>query len=452
MVGDHARYLDLSRKALEIYRIRAEIDPASIKARSDLARGYWHIANGSAVLGDLVAAIDHYGKAAKIYTDLSVADPSNPQHRRNAALTYKYLATLVQKNGDIQRALELDRQAIALDKLRVASDPDDTQAKLDLSFSYGEDGSNRIMAGDTSGALVSYQQALDLRLSVASADPKNALAQDAVARAYESIGTVLMLNGKPTDALKYFQKDFQRIQSLAAADPKNALMQARAVMLRARMGNAMVETGRVEEGRRVLEQALVEAVALVKSSDDTKNRSYQAHANQAQIEMWTGEALERTGNSSGALQHYSRARQLYSDIGVNALAASIHLGRAYLKTRNLTKAGEEYHKALSIADSMISSKPANVEVLYALADTYAGLGDLSAMLARKAASAKERFTQWSEARHWYEKSLNAWQRIPNPGRISNTGFEASDPRQIARRLAQCSAELLRLPRQDSDLP
>ena len=146
---------------------------------------------------------------------------------------------------------------------------------------------------------------------------------------------------------------------------------------------------------------------------------------------------------------------MYSDIGVNALAASIHLGHAYLKTRNLTKAGEQYHKALSIADSMISSNPANaanVEVLYALADTYAGLGDLSAMLARKAPSAKERSRQWSEARHWYEKSLNAWQRIPNPARISPSGFEASDPRQIARRLAQCSAELLRLPRQDSDLP
>ena len=77
---------------------------------------------------------------------------------------------------------------------------------------------------------------------------------------------------------------------------------------------------------------------------------------------------------------------------------------------------------------------------------------LKVMLARKTASTKERSTQWSEAQHWYEKSLNTWQRIPNPGRISPTGFEASDPRQIARHLAQCSAELLRLPSQNSDLP
>ena len=83
-----------------------------------------------------------------------------------------------------------------------------------------------------------------------------------------------------------------------------------------------------------------------------------------------------------------------------------------------------------------------MEALYALADTCAGLGDVSAVLAGKTKKAREQTKRWSKARDWYLKSVSTWHKIPNPAHISPNFFDVSDPQEIAHR-AQLAARKAR---------
>ncbi|PYU37242.1 MAG: hypothetical protein DMG54_34350 [Acidobacteria bacterium] len=48
---------------------------------------------------------------------------------------------------------------------------------------------------------------------------------------------------------------------------------------------------------------------------------------------------------------------------------------------------------------------------------------------------------WTEAREWYQQSVEAWQHITNPGVITSAGFEVGDPTEVSKQLAVCKAAL-----------
>jgi hypothetical protein len=75
--------------------------------------------------------------------------------------------------------------------------------------------------------------------------------------------------------------------------------------------------------------------------------------------------------------------------------------------------------------------------MYAAADAYAGLGDLSPFGARQASDAKERTRIWRNACAWYETSLSTLRNIPNASRVSPAGLKTRDSHDIARRFANC---------------
>ena len=128
---------------------------------------------------------------------------------------------------------------------------------------------------------------------------------------------------------------------------------------------------------------------------------------------------------------------------MNEACTRNHLGRTHVKAGNLDQASEEYRKALTIAKWLVTSNSDNMEALYALADSYTGLGDVSAVLARRARVAKNQSKRWRESGDWYQKSLSTWQKIPNPAHISPNFFNVTEPREIARR-AKLAADQSRM--------
>ena len=83
--------------------------------------------------------------------------------------------------------------------------------------------------------------------------------------------------------------------------------------------------------------------------------------------------------------------------------------------------------AICTASALVAASPRNTEALYALADVYAGLGDLASSRAAT-----------PDARAWYEKSLSTWRQVPNPAHVSPKGFDVTRPQDIERRLARLS--------------
>jgi len=51
---------------------------------------------------------------------------------------------------------------------------------------------------------------------------------------------------------------------------------------------------------------------------------------------------------------------------------------------------------------------------------------------------------WQSARDRFRQSLAIWKTVPNPARISTSGFEVTMPAEVQARLARCEREIAAL--------
>ena len=77
---------------------------------------------------------------------------------------------------------------------------------------------------------------------------------------------------------------------------------------------------------------------------------------------------------------------------------------------------------------MISIQPPDPDALYAAADAYSELGTLS----MKRAQQQRRKSDWSDARSWYQQTLNTWHRIDHPNHTALGSFQVRDPATVAK--------------------
>lgn len=107
-------------------------------------------------------------------------------------------------------------------------------------------------------------------------------------------------------------------------------------------------------------------------------------------------------------------------------------------TGNNPEASTFYSKAL---EPLASAKPPNVLALYAASDAYFGMGELAEGTARQAKSVSKGVGKQHrlEACDWYRKSADAWRQIPNPARVTPSGFTTRDPRTAVKSMHRCKA-------------
>ena len=82
--------------------------------------------------------------------------------------------------------------------------------------------------------------------------------------------------------------------------------------------------------------------------------------------------------------------------------------------------------------------------MYVLADTYTAEGRLAVSRSERAATRSEKLAQWETARQWFRKSLDAWSTVPNPARLSTSGFAVTMPAKVADELAECDRKIASL--------
>jgi hypothetical protein len=100
-------------------------------------------------------------------------------------------------------------------------------------------------------------------------------------------------------------------------------------------------------------------------------------------------------------------------------------------------ASRYFQRALKIVDPLIAVQDADLDALYAAADGYSGMGDLSLKEARRHGPPLSR-RYLEQAQSWYKKSLAASRRIPQRNRFTPNGFEAGDPNAVTRNLARAT--------------
>jgi tetratricopeptide (TPR) repeat protein len=170
--------------------------------------------------------------------------------------------------------------------------------------------------------------------------------------------------------------------------------------------------------------------------------------------IWMGEAFARTGNAAQALPSYQRGLAGWEPLslhfegtGIQAVIAGLRtrIGFLLAKMGKRDQASEEAWRGLKIAGSITAANPNILEAQYTLADAYSELAELARMQASDVSQSPQRQIQyWNEARSYYQRSMDAWQRIHNPGARTPVGFACGNPRKVAQQIANCDAALARL--------
>ena len=165
-----------------------------------------------------------------------------------------------------------------------------------------------------------------------------------------------------------------------------------------------------------------------------------------------GEVLARTGKLDSALRQYQEALDIFSRLNVDdpnnvdsrlCLAATHNsIGEVLLQKRDSGHAADAFNSALKLVQSQRGPVQSNAQLVYVVADSYTGLGDAMRLEASSRTTARRLQPDlWKQAQTFYEKSLQTWQEVREPGIISPDGFQSVLPEVVVRRLALCREAL-----------
>jgi tetratricopeptide (TPR) repeat protein len=446
----------------------------------ELAQGYQRLAvvQGNAAesnLGDQVGADASNQKAVALLEAVAKANPNNATDQLNVAVLYRIMSfsDLLRPSGrqNLERAMAITDRVMKID----GANP---RVWSERSIEYQNLGMMQNAAGERAQALASFEKELAIKKDIQKVHPEyrnigaslatasvlvgDALAvagsrKEALARMSEAVavyestlksgandnvkrllavtkqkrGGVLLMDGDFTGALANVREARGTLAPMAKADSQNSMLRLDMVGLDYEEGRILASTGRYAAAIALLQRA-------IKGFPDLhaqKEMPDVAGSELGSAYIWMGEAEAGEGDLHAALDHYTKAAAALQSPPSEPIAddTRCQLATSYVKAGNvLTKikrwedASASYRKALDIVTPLLSPQRQDVPAMYAAADAYAGLADLSTFRARHGSDAKERSRLLSDARAWYEKSSNIWRNIPNPARIGPAGFTIRD--------------------------
>jgi non-specific serine/threonine protein kinase/serine/threonine-protein kinase len=152
--------------------------------------------------------------------------------------------------------------------------------------------------GDAIGAAASYKKARELQERILTAEPKNTAVQNDLAGTLEALADMMTVGGDSAGALEALRKAVQlREQAGAAPAVRAASLQNLAVALSA--------SGSLAEAKSMAQQAHQLAMGL--SGADAMRQQAISHGKLATV-------LDRSGDASGAAQHFREAQQLHEKL------------------------------------------------------------------------------------------------------------------------------------------
>ncbi len=471
-------------RAVEYLDKLAQDAAGDVDLQRELAWGYQRLANvqgdtSQANLGQVRAADVSNQKATALFEAVAKADPSNLTDQINLAMAYRWRAffDIYEKSG---RA-EIDR-ALAVTAPLLATHGDNLDLKNERAEEYSILGDNLDATGDRLKSIDAFRQARSLRQEIFAANSNYAGIRQRFAKSTVDLGhemgrfgsrdealrlldagitdlemllkenpgepgliralsssegkrgVVKLINGDIAAASADFHRASLRMERLARLDPENKTFQSDRWINQFEDGCAIAVAGRYAEALPILERSLQGYLSLHLEAD--------LGPGPPEMRAWIGEAQAKTHNLTEALKNYQKAaagladdQANFDDARCDLAMVQTKIGNALAKMGKLPEAATEYKKALDTANLPWSLEHMDIPALYAAADAYAGLGEVTAANAREAIDPSSQAKLLNDARIYYEKSLNVWKQIPYPARISGNGYAAGDPKQISLRLA-----------------
>jgi prepilin-type processing-associated H-X9-DG protein len=369
---------------------------------------------------------------------LMKTDSANPKVRNERALEYDALSGFQDHAG----ALESLRQDLALREDILKTNPDYPNLRAAIANVRVRVGDELALLGSRAEGLQYNQSGLDLYEKLA-AGGTDARSTRELAITLKGRGNILMADGHPAEALQCFHRAMAIVEPMAKAEPENVLLRSDVREIWYDTGRALVMAGKSAEGLAVFERVIQQWES--EPNRDSKDIREALGFNL----LWKGETLARIGKTPAALASYREgiasfeaASNKSAPHAVELAAGHTQTGAALAAMGKRQDAAAAYQEALAILEPLAAAQPTDFAALYAAADAYFGMGELSKKEAQHSAAAPDRQRNlWVEARDWYRKSAEAWRRIPNPGAISVNGFACGHPRDVTRMISICDTAL-----------
>jgi eukaryotic-like serine/threonine-protein kinase len=431
-LGDAGAAEASDRKALALFESVAKANPHDVIDQLNVAMIHRILAFSSLMESGGKRDLE---QAMGITEQLIKKDPTNPKVRSERSIEYQNLAFMQDALGDRAHALESYRQNQALKQDLFRTNPEYRKIRRSLGMSSVLLGSALARSGLRQDALKTVRQGIEFYDTVPKGeDEVNVRRERAISQ--QKLGDILLMNGDARAALASYQQARSALQPMAKADPQNTMLQLDIAAMDYHEGRALATLHRYNDAITNLQRAASAFEALhapTRSADDSPHGL-------GAIYIWLGEAHAGKGDLQAALQNYRKATVALGETPTQKTDddTRCEIAVSYIKTANilarmesLSEASAAYRKALEITVPAAAPEHHDVPALYAIADAYAELGDVTAAMARREKDTHDRARLEEEARAVYRNSLNAWEQIPSPSRINPGGFMVSSPVRVA---------------------
>lgn len=442
-LGDAAGALQSLQKALHI---RQQLVASNSTDSSDtlaLASAYRQVAAQLMVNGALNPALGAINKAVQISEQLLPHNHADPNVLHELSWEYEVSGIIQQLQSpvtvDNPGALLAFQRALAMGESMLKLDPHSEIARRAVEVDLVHVGDGLRFTGDLKGCFASYQRALELAQALQSGSIAASRRRD-VALLYNRLGLYYSLIGDRKRQLDAYQQNRNIYLEFAAADANNAMAQWDLGNADMNVGGLLVEIGQVREGFALMNQGVHIGETLAPQDPANSDQQWTF----AQYYFDRAEARGKTGMLSGSLEDFERAliirqKEFLRDPGntgkrLSVAAAHLGIGRISVKAGLLDRAASSFQKALELSKPDRGISPSNRSVLSPIADSYSGLGSVSVARASKPGlPPSEQLKQWTEARSYYQQSLNTWRIMRDPLPVNI--------KQVEEKLARCDREL-----------
>ena len=425
------------RKAAALFESVAKANPTNVT--DQLTNAFGHRISTFAEAPNARHQIE---QAMAITERLMQVDGKNPKVRSERAIEFEVLASTQEAAGDLVSALESNRVGLALIEDLRKTKPDYPRIRQRFAVATVVVGDELAALGSRKEALQANQAGIDAYEAATKADKTDARAARELAVTWDKRGDIELMDGDAGGAMREHRRSLAVKESMAKGDPQNSMLRLDVSGSKAKIGVALAHIGKYSEAAAMLNEAI--PVAEKEHRSDPSNTDIPHSL--ALDYIWQGEILLQTGRAREASDACKTAiAVLESAKDVRDAGTQIELAAAYtrlasslVKTGDFPEADAKSKKAIAIIQVLTSVK--DPPALYAIADTYYLAGELARAVALRSA-ADERRQHWMEARDWYQKSLDSWRQISNPGAVSPDGWPCGNSRKVANAVAICDRVL-----------
>jgi len=437
------------QKSIAMRETLARANPGNTQDQLELARTYSVYAGLQFGLRNGPAALEYGRKGVAILDRLAERRPDDVDALAMSARALTRLGMMEEGNGlmmragatrqglaDLERASRLAERALTLR-------PADARLVVQRGTTEMIIGESWLKLDRRADALTHYERAFEI-LSGIGPKANDVQAQVNAGMLSCKIGDIKLMERDVEAALRLYTTCDSAVAALASADSRSVALQHLAIIARVEVGRATFDSGRTDEGIRVMRRAVA---TLDSETTDVALRS----AIEALARGWLGGALEREGKVREAAHEYAIVKDHLAAVrkggaddprmrGYYAATAE-RLAAAHASLGDIDAAEKEHAEARDLLEPVVQTNAEEHELIYVLAQSYTAEGMLAERRAELARAQSDRLEDWRLAASWFEKSLDMWKHVENPAWISTSGFEVTTPADVSNRLARCRREI-----------